>query len=117
MREASKMLDDLHHFTKRGLANVREVIHKLKTSKHSQIAFVERLNHLIKEFEAKSQIQSYLNTNEMQWTLNEEQEELIYRAVQEFLGNTIKHSQATEVRIQYHFKIGRASCRERVEMM
>lgn len=101
--EASKMLDELHHFTKRGLANVREVIHKLKPSKHSQIAFVERLNHLIKEFEAKSQIQSYLNTNEMQWTLNEEQEELIYRAVQEFLGNTIKHSQATEVRIQYHF--------------
>jgi len=101
--KASNMLGQLHQFTKKGLGNVREVIHEIKPSHYNRIAFVEQLDHLIKEFEANSQIHVYFNTNEMQWALNEDQESLIYRGVQEFLGNTSKHSQATEIRIQYHF--------------
>jgi len=101
--KAATMLGQLHQFTKKGLTNVREVIHEIKPSHYNRIAFVKQLNHLIKEFEANSQIQVYFNTNEMQWALNEDQESLIYRGVQEFLSNSSKHSQATEIRIQYHF--------------
>lgn len=101
--EASQMLDQLHGFTKEGLTNVREVIHEIKPSNYSQIAFIEQLTSLITEFEANTNVQVYFNTNDAQWRLNEDQEALIYRAVQEFLGNTVKHSKATEIRIQYHF--------------
>ena len=41
--------------------------------------------------------------NDMRWLLNEEQEQLLFRAIQEFLVNTTKHTQATEVRIHHHF--------------
>jgi len=101
--KASNMLSQLHHFTKEGLTNVREVIHEIKPSNYNRIAFVEQLDHLIKEFEANSQVQVYFNTNDTQWALNDDQESLIYRSVQEFLGNTTKHSTASEIRIQYHF--------------
>lgn len=101
--KASKMLNHLHGFTKEGLANVREVIHEIKPANYKQIAFVDKVHNLVTEFESNSDIQVYFNTNEAKWALNEKQEELIYRAVQEFLGNTVKHSSATEVRIQYHF--------------
>jgi signal transduction histidine kinase len=101
--KAAKMLNQLHGFTKEGLSNVREVIHEIKPSNYGRIAFVDRLASLMTEFEANSNLQVYFNTNEVQWRLNEDQEALIYRAVQEFLGNTSKHSDATEIRIQYHF--------------
>lgn len=101
--EAAKMLNQLHGFTKEGLTNVREVIHEIKPTNYQQVAFVEQLTSLIAEFEANTNRQVYFNTNDVLWELNEDQEALIYRAVQEFLGNTVKHSEATEIRIQYHF--------------
>lgn len=101
--EASKMLNELHQFTKKGLSNVREVIHALKPSKYNRIAFYEQLNTLVKEFENSSNLQVYFNHNDMRWKLSEEQEQLLFRAIQEFLVNATKHSQASEVRIQLHF--------------
>lgn len=101
--EASKMLQELNQFTKKGLINVREVIHALKPSKYNRIAFFEQLNNLVKEFEHNHNFQIYFNHNDMRWLLNEEQEQLLFRAIQEFLVNTTKHTQATEVRIHHHF--------------
>ncbi|HLR92424.1 MAG TPA: sensor histidine kinase [Atopostipes sp.] len=100
---ASKMLKDLHEFTKKGLDNVREVIHEMKPEKYDRIAFIEKINQLIKEFETNTHVQVYFNQNELLWPLNEEQEQMVFRAIQEFLANTLKHSEATEVRIQNHF--------------
>lgn len=100
--KASQMLNQLQSFTKEGLDNVRKVIHKMKPNNYSHVAFIQSLTSLISEFEAYSQIMVYFNHNDMQWRLNEAQEMLIYRAIQEFLSNSAKHSQATEIRIQYH---------------
>jgi len=101
--EASKMLQELNQFTKKGLINVREVIHALKPSKYNRMAFFEQLNNLVKEFEYNHNFQIYFTHNTMRWLLNEEQEHLLFRAIQEFLVNTTKHTQATEVRIHHHF--------------
>lgn len=100
--EASKMLKELHQFTKKGLSEVRSVIHSLKPAKYSRIAFFEKINSLIKEYENNHTLQVYFNRNDMLWALNEDQEQLLFRAIQEFLVNTTKHSQASEVRIQQH---------------
>lgn len=100
---ASKMLQQLHQFAKDGLTNIRQVIHEMKPANYRKIAFVERIKALIQEFELNSQIQVFFQANDMLWALNEEQETLIFRAIQEFLGNSAKHSQADEIRIQYHF--------------
>lgn len=100
---ASNMLGELHQFTQKGLSEVRSVIHALKPTHDTQVAFFERLNHLLKEHEHTSPFQIYFNHNERQWALNEEQEAVLFRAIQEFLVNSSKHSQATEVRIHLHF--------------
>ncbi len=97
------MVEELHQFTKDGLTNVREVIHEMKPNDYRRVAFIDRLQVLIQNFEKNTKIQIIFNTNESLWLLNEEQEMLIYRAIQEFLGNSSKHSSATEVRIQYHY--------------
>lgn len=101
--EASNMLNELHHFSKKGLSEVRSVIHALKPSKYDRIAFFDQINSLIKEYETNSNLQVYFNRNDMLWALNDDQEQLLFRAIQEFLVNTTKHSQASEVRIQQHF--------------
>lgn len=101
--KASQMLQQLHQFAKDGLTNIRQVIHEMKPVNYRRLAFVEQIKALIQEFELNSQLQVFFNTNEMLWTLNDEQEALIFRAIQEFLGNSVKHSQASEIRIQYHF--------------
>ncbi len=101
--EASAMLAELHTFTKKGLANVREVIHAMKPAKSDSVAFIEQLNRLMNEFEKNNELQIYFNQNKQLWPLSEAQEQTIFRAIQEFLVNTVKHSQADEVRIQNHF--------------
>lgn len=101
--EANKMLKHLHTFAKEGLTKVRQIIHELKPSDYQRLAFTEQLKALIHEFERNSQITVFYNTNPPLWELKEEQQATIYRAVQEFLGNSAKHSHATEIRIQYHF--------------
>ena len=101
--KVAQMVEELHQFTKDGLTNVREVIHEMKPKDYRRVAFIDRLQVLIQNFEKNTKIQIIFNTNESLWLLNEEQEMLIYRAIQEFLGNSSKHSSATEVRIQYHY--------------
>lgn len=101
--KAAAMLNQLHEFTKNGLTNVRHIIHELKPSEYQRLAFTEQLRMLIQEFEANSQMMVFFNANDPLWELKEEHQSVIYRAVQEFLGNSAKHSNATEIRIQYHF--------------
>lgn len=101
--KAAAMLKQLHEFTKDGLTNVRQIIHELKPSEYQRLAFTEQLRVLIQEFEANSQIMVFFHANDPLWELKEEHQSVIYRAVQEFLGNSAKHSHATEIRIQYHF--------------
>ena len=101
--QASAMLKQLHQFTKDGLADVRQVIHKLKPQHYQKIAFIENIHNIISDFEHNSPIKVYFNNNQLLWELSPEQELLFVRAIQEFLGNSNKHSDAKEVRIQCHF--------------
>ena len=101
--QAAAMLEQLHQFTKSGLADVRQVIHRIKPQHYQRIAFIEQVRHIISDFEQNSPIKVYFNNNQLLWELSPEQELLFVRAIQEFLGNSNKHSQATEVRIQCHF--------------
>lgn len=103
MPQASAMLKQLHHFTKEGLSDVRQVIHQLKPKHYQKFAFIEQVHHIISDFEHNSPIKVYFNNNQLLWSLSPEQELLFMRAIQEFLSNSSKHSQADEVRIQCHF--------------
>ena len=101
--QASAMLKQLHHFTKEGLSNVRQVIHQLKPKHYQKFAFIEQVHHIISDFEHHSPIKVYFNTKQLLWSLSPEQELLFMSAIQEFLSNSRKHSHANEVRIQCHF--------------
>lgn len=101
--QASDMLKELHQFTREGLDNVRKVIHEMKPKQYQKVAFIDQLQSIIQVFEKNSQIMVYFNYNNLLWDLSVQQEQMIFRAVQEFLGNTTKHTQATEVRILFHF--------------
>lgn len=101
--QASSMLTHLQEFAKEGLKSVRSVIHELKPSHYQKIAFIEKVHHIINDFERNSPIKVFFNNNQLLWELTPEQELLIIRGIQEFLSNSSKHSQATEVRIRCHF--------------
>ncbi|UUX34739.1 sensor histidine kinase [Fundicoccus culcitae] len=101
--QASEMLKELHLFAKEGLGNVRKVIHEMKPSQYQKVAFIDQVQTILQVFEKNSQIMVYFNHNQLLWNLSPEQEQLVIRAVQEFLVNTTKHSQASEVRIVCHF--------------
>lgn len=101
--QVSQMSDKLRTFAKDGLAEVRQVIHNMKPDHYEKLEFIELIQQLIDNYENHSKTSVVFNYNEARWLLSEQQRAALYRAVQEFLGNTAKHAQASEIRIQLHY--------------
>lgn len=107
MPELSQMTMALRDYTKEGLEDVRRVIHEMKPGHYDRISFLEKLSSMCQSFQRNTGISVLFHYNQSEFDLTEEQQEAIYRSVQEFLGNTAKHSGADEVRVQIHFTSSR----------
>lgn len=97
--QASKMTASLKTFTVRGLQEVREVLSALKPSGYNQQHFILSLKEMLEEFRLHTGVKVNFGYSPSPFTLNEQQEETIYRVTQEFLSNSVKHGQAKKVTI------------------
>lgn len=101
--QVAEMAHHLRDFTQKGLQEVRQVVHSMKPVHYDRVSFIERLQQVMDEFQNHSQIHLLFYYNDALFSLTQEQQEALYRAVQEFLANTAKHANASQIQVNMHF--------------
>lgn len=95
--DISENIGELKVFTQDGLREVRKIIHDMKVeNKNNWKNNIEKLIN-------NSGIKVNYIVNEETWTLNERQEQAIYRIIQEFITNSQKYSNTNKINISLIF--------------
>lgn len=100
---ASDMANNLGEFAKDGLNEIRTALRQLKPSEFEKYESIIAIEDLTKEFSKLTGVDVKLGFTRGKWPLNREQSFVIYRIVQEFLSNSIRHGKATKVNIFMNF--------------
>jgi len=109
--EAGKRLEDINQFTRTTITELRDTIWAMNKESISSSDLQIRINNFIENAKmASPRISFQVNVKD---ELNDIREFTafeginIYRVIQEFINNSIKHSEATEVRISFDKENGR----------
>ncbi len=95
----SEMAGNLGEFAKNSLAEVRCAVRALKPREFEKYEGILAVEELTKNFEKLTGVKVKLGFSKEKWTLNSDQCFVLYRVVQEFLSNSLKHGKATRVDI------------------
>jgi len=99
----SSMAKNLDEFAKDSLADVRAAVRAMKPREFEEYEELIAISEMIKNFKKLTNIDINMRTSENIWKLNSDQTMTIYRILQEFLSNSLRHGKATEVRIFLNF--------------
>ncbi len=97
--QLAEMSSSLREFAKTGLEDVRRAIHDLKPEALTDKKFVIALEELFQQTESKTDLTINFRQNPPQWELSEQQQLVLYRAVQEALNNVLQYSEASVFRV------------------
>lgn len=100
---AVEISDNLAKFTDDSLQNVRAAVRSMKPREFEEYEGLVSISEMVKNFEKLSGIRVTLRFSDKFWSLNSDQTMVIYRLIQEFLSNSIRHGKATEVYIFLNF--------------
>ena len=101
--QVSSMAKNLDEFAKDSLADVRAAVRAMKPREFEEYEELIAISEMIKNFKKLTNIDIKMRTSENIWKLNSDQTMTIYRILQEFLSNSLRHGKATEVRIFLNF--------------
>jgi two-component system sensor histidine kinase DegS len=79
---------------------VRDFIFELRPMMLDDLGLAPTLNRYVEALKSQTNIDIRFNTSGMEERLESYIEVMIFRSVQELLGNVIRHSQATQVKVQ-----------------
>lgn len=102
-QEASQMAESLEKFTRESMERVRNAVHAMKPREFEEYEGIVAISEMIKNFEKLTGIEVSLRVSDKVWKLNSDQTMVIYRIIQEFLSNSIRHGKATEVKVFLNF--------------
>lgn len=100
---ACGMARNLGKYTDESLQSIRAAVRSMKPREFEEYEGIVAISEMVKNFEKLSGIKVILKVSESFWRLSADQTMVIYRLIQEFLSNSIKHGKATEVRIFLNF--------------
>lgn len=100
---AAGMASSLGKFTDESLQSIRTAVRSMKPREFEEYEGIVAISEMVKNFEKLSGIKVILRVSEKFWRLSADQTMVIYRIIQEFLSNSIKHGKAAEVRIFLNF--------------
>lgn len=95
----SEMAKNLGEFAKDSLREVREAVRALKPRQFEKYEGILAIEELTKNFQKLTGVEVKLGFSKQKWTINSDQCFVIYRVVQEFLSNSVRHGKATRVDI------------------
>lgn len=93
------MTKNLESFTKESLDKVRMIVRDMKPDEYKNIDSVILINRLIEEHKKNIGIDISFSFSNERWPLNDNQSSFVYRLVQEFLVNSLKHSNANKINV------------------
>ncbi|WBW99815.1 sensor histidine kinase [Oceanirhabdus sp. W0125-5] len=96
---AAGIASNLREYAKNSLQEVRDAVRQLKPEEYEKYAGILAVEELIKNFTKLTGVDVRLGFTKEKWTLNTDQSFVIYRVVQEFLSNSLRHGQANRVNI------------------
>lgn len=101
--QASEMAKNLGNFAKESMERVRSAVMAMKPREFEEYEGVIAISEMIKNFEKLTGIEVTFRVSDKVWKLNSDQTMVIYRIIQEFLSNSIRHGKATKVKIFFNF--------------
>ncbi|MDP4091240.1 MAG: sensor histidine kinase, partial [Bacillota bacterium] len=101
--EAGRMANNLEAFTKESMERVRTAVRAMKPREFEEYEGVIAISEMIKNFQKLTGIEVNLKVSDKVWKLNSDQTMAMYRIIQEFLSNSIRHGKATRVNIFINF--------------
>lgn len=106
--KATLMVEYLREYNQESLQNVREVINELKPAEfevYEGLLTIEQLIHGFKKLTGVQVNMNIIHSETDVWKLNETQTFAIYRIIQEFLSNSLRHGNAEKIEIILHFRM------------
>lgn len=100
---AEELTKSLRIFTQNSLKDVRMAVREIKPKEFEEYEGILVIEELINNFKKLTGVDVRLSFTKERWPLNSDQTYVIYRIVQEFLSNSIRHGKATSVRIVMAF--------------
>ncbi|MDO5690545.1 MAG: sensor histidine kinase [Tissierellia bacterium] len=97
--QAGAMAAELREFSIKGMNEIRSVIRSTKPARIDEKRLNLLIEELITEFQNLTDIEVIYGVSKQSWALVEDQELVLYRAVQEFLSNAAKHAEAKKIHI------------------
>lgn len=94
---------NLREFLRDCLQEVRVAIAKLKPTEYKTYQELYRIEELIENFQKLSGVTVRMTISNFKWELSPKIGLTLYRVIQEALSNSLRHGQATEVRIHLNF--------------
>ena len=96
---AKEVTKDLRKFTQNSLSEVRMAVREIKPKEFEDYEGILIIEELIKNFKRLTGLDVRLSFTKEKWPLNSDQAYVIYRIVQEFLANSVRHGKATLIQI------------------
>ncbi|MEW8955989.1 sensor histidine kinase [Clostridium sp.] len=96
---AKELTRDLRKFTQNSLNEVRMAVREIKPKEFKDYEGILIIEELINSFKKLTGIDVRLSFTKEKWSLNSDQSFIIYRIIQEFLANSVRHGKATLVQI------------------
>ncbi|MBD8045886.1 MAG: sensor histidine kinase [Clostridium argentinense] len=100
---ASIMAKNLGGFAKESMERVRGAVRAMKPREFEEYEGVIAVSEMIKNFQKLTGVEVKLRVSDSVWKLNSDQTMVIYRIIQEFLSNAVRHGKSTEVKIFLNF--------------
>lgn len=96
---AKEVTKELRKFTQNSLNEVRMAIREIKPKEFEDYEGILIIEELIKNFKKLTGVEVRLAFTKEKWPLNSDQSFVIYRIIQEFLANSVRHGKATVIQI------------------
>lgn len=103
---ASEMAGNLGKFADESLQSIRAAVRSMKPREFEEYEGIIAVSEMIRNFEKLSGIKVNLRVSDNFWRLSADQTMVIYRLIQEFLSNSVRHGRATEVKVFLNFLPG-----------
>lgn len=100
---ASDMANNLADFAKKSMEDVRSAVRDMRPREFEEYEGIVIISEMIKNFKKLTNIDVKLRISDVVWKLNSDQSMAIYRIIQEFLSNSLRHGKATEVNVFLNF--------------
>lgn len=98
--QTKKQLQLLSEVSREGLKDVRRSVNELRPDTLERLSLEAAIRKMITDMSQASEVQIFFSSQEEQLKFDEDEENLIYRVIQESITNAIRHGKASKIWVE-----------------